>query len=242
MSGRGSRAPDEGARPERDHRDGVRAAAPLAIAVLGFGVSFGVLARSSGLGILAPIVMSATTFAGSAQFAATSILGGGGGVAAAVTAAVLLNARYAPIGVSVAPWLRGSRGSRFLRAQLVVDETWAIAAEGEGRFNPRVLVGSGITLYAAWLGGTIIGTAFGRFLGDPASLGLDAAFPALFLALLVPQIRSRLDRSAALLGAAIAIVLTPFTPAGVPIIAASAACLLGLPRGDRRNPSRGRGR
>jgi 4-azaleucine resistance transporter AzlC len=237
MSGTSSSAPDDDARPERDHRDGIRAAAPLAIAVLGFGVSFGVLARSSGLGILAPIVMSATTFAGSAQFAATSILGGGGGVAAAVVAAILLNARYAPIGVSVAPWLRGSRTSRFLRAQLVVDETWAISAEGEGRFNPRVLVSSGLTLYVAWLGGTILGTAFGRFLGDPASLGLDAAFPALFLALLAPQVRTRLDRSAAVLGAGIAIALTPFTPAGVPIVAASAACLLGLPRGDRRDPA-----
>ena len=85
--------------------------------------------------------MSATTFAGSAQFAAASVLGAGGGVAAAVAAAVLLNARYAPIGVSVAPYLTGPWWSRFLHGQLVVDESWAIAAEGEGRFNPKVLRG-----------------------------------------------------------------------------------------------------
>ena len=214
----------------------MRAVAPLAVAVAGFGVSFGLLARSAGMGVVAPIVMSATTFAGSAQFAAVSILGAGGGVAAAVTAAVLLNARYAPIGVSVAPWLAGSRWSRFLSAQLVVDETWAMAAEGEGRFNPHVIVGAGVILYGAWIAGTILGVMFGRFLGDPARFGLDAAFPALFLALLVPQVRSRLDASAAVLGAAIALALTPFAPPGVPIVAAAAACLLGLMARSRSGP------
>jgi 4-azaleucine resistance transporter AzlC len=218
----------EPARNERTHRDGVRAVAPLAIAVVGFGVSFGVLARAAGMGTLAPIVMSITTFAGSAQFAAASVLGSGGTVASAVTAAVLLNARYGPIGVSTAPSLTGSRWSRFLHAQLTVDESWAIAAEGEGRFNPKVLLGAGFVLFVAWVGGTIIGVAFGDLIGDPATWGLDAAFPALFLALLVPQLDGRRAIEAALLGAAIALVLTPFTPVGVPIIAASAACLLGL--------------
>jgi 4-azaleucine resistance transporter AzlC len=220
----------ESARPDRTHRDGVRAVAPLAIAVVGFGISYGVLARAAGMGVLAPIVMSMTTFAGSAQFAAASILDVGGTVAAAITAAVLLNARYGPIGVSIAPSLGGSRWSRFLHAQLTVDETWAVAAEGEGRFNPRVLLGAGLTLYAAWVVGTIIGVTFGDVIGDPDRLGLDAAFPALFLALLVPQLRNRRAVEAAVLGAGIALALTPFTPAGVPIIAASAACLLGLRR------------
>jgi len=218
--------------PERTHRDGIRASLPLAVAVFGFGLSFGVLARASGMGPVAPVVMSAVTFAGSAQFAAIQVLGVGGTVAAAVTAAVLLNARYGPIGVSVAPYLTGPWWSRLLRAQLVVDESWAIAAEGEGRFNHRVLLGSGLALYVAWVGGTILGVIFGDVIGDPARWGLDAAFPALFLALLVPQLRTRDARIVAVLGAAIALALTPFTPAGVPIIAASAACLLGLvPRG-----------
>jgi 4-azaleucine resistance transporter AzlC len=225
----GAQGSEQGGR-QRDHRDGVRAVAPLAIAVFGFGVSYGVLARAAGMGVLAPIVMSLTTFAGSAQFAAASILSSGGGMAAAIAAAVLLNARYGPIGVSVAPYLKGPPISRFFHAQLVVDETWAVSAEGEGRYNPRVLLGAGVTLYAGWVLGTAIGVAFGKVLGDPARLGLDAAFPALFLALLVPQIRSRLDGFAALAGAAIALVLIPFTPAGIPIVAAGAACLLGLRR------------
>ncbi|MGH2540386.1 MAG: AzlC family ABC transporter permease [Actinomycetota bacterium] len=218
----------EPARNDRTHRDGVRAVAPLAIAVVGFGVSFGVLARAAGMGSVAPVVMSLITFAGSAQFAAASILGTGGTVAAAITAAVLLNARYGPIGVSIAPSLTGGRWSRFLHAQLTVDESWAIAAEGDGRFNPRVLLGAGVTLYAAWIVGTVLGVAFGDVIGDPSRWGLDAAFPALFLALLVPQLRDRRAVAAAVVGAVIALALTPFTPAGVPIIASSLACLLGL--------------
>ncbi|HET7870493.1 MAG TPA: AzlC family ABC transporter permease [Actinomycetota bacterium] len=217
-------------RPARRYRDGARAVAPLAVAVLGFGISFGLLARSAGMSWLAPIVMSATTFAGSAQFAAVSILGAGGTVSAAVIAAVLLNLRYGPIGVSVAPWLDGPAWWRFLRAQLVVDESWAVAAEGEGRFDPRILVGAGLLLYLAWVAGTAIGALGGQALGDPKTLGLDAAFPALFLALLLPQLRNRRSILAAVLGGAIALALMPVAPAGVPIIAASAGCLIGVGR------------
>jgi 4-azaleucine resistance transporter AzlC len=214
----------------RSYRHGVRAIAPLTIAAAGFGVSFGLLARAAGWGWLAPIVMSATTFAGSAQFASASIMSAGGTVAAAIAAGLLLNARYAPIGVTVAPWLEGPVWSRLLRAQLVVDESWAIAAEGEGRYHPKVLVGAGVGLYVAWVAGTAIGSIGAQAIGDPSRFGLDAAFPALFLALLVPQVRDRLALSAALLGGAIALALTPMVPAGVPIVAASVACLLGVRR------------
>jgi predicted branched-subunit amino acid permease len=83
-------------------------------------------------------------------------------------------------------------------------------------------------LYLAWNAGTIIGAAAGESLGDPADLGLDAAFPALFLALTAPLLRNREAVAAALLGAALALVLTPLVPAGLPVLAASAACLVGL--------------
>ncbi len=218
------------AEPTRRYRDGVRAVAPLAVAVAGFGVSFGLLARSAGMGWLAPVVMSATTFAGSSQFAAVSILEAGGTTGAAVAAAVLLNARYGPIGISVARSVPGGVLARFLRSQLVVDESWAISATADGGHDPRLLVGAGLTLYVTWVAGTAVGVAFGDVLGDPAALGLDAAFPALFLALLAPQIRSRRAARTAALGAAIAVVLTPLTPPGVPIVAAAGACALGLVR------------
>jgi 4-azaleucine resistance transporter AzlC len=212
-------------------RQGAITAVPLAIAVGLFGVSFGVLSASTGgMGAIPAVIMSVTTFAGSAQFAAASVLGSGGQPIAAIAAALLLNARYLPIGVSVAPSLTGGPLSRFLRAQLVVDESWAIAARGEGRFDPHRLVGAGIVLWLAWVIGTIVGVIGGEALGDPATLGLDAAFPALFLALLVGQLRSRDAVAAAVLGAGIAVALVPFAPSGVPIIAAAAAALIGLLR------------
>ncbi|MGI8421206.1 MAG: AzlC family ABC transporter permease [Gaiellaceae bacterium] len=211
------------------YRVGARAIAPIAVAASFFGVSFGLLARSAGFGWAAPLVMSLTTFAGSAQFATVSILRDGGGAVAAIAAAVLLNARYGPIGISVAHGFTGGCVRRLLEAQLVVDESWAIAV-GRGQFDRRVLVGAGLVLYAAWNLGTAVGLVGGRFLGDPNRLGLDAAFPALFLALLAPQLRGRRPVTAALVAAAIALVLIPFAPAGVPIVAASAACLLGWRR------------
>jgi 4-azaleucine resistance transporter AzlC len=195
-----------------------------------FAISFGVLAGAAGMGRLAPVVMSATTFGGSAQFAAASILDEGGAVAAAIAAAILLNARYVPIGISVAPIFQGPAWRRLLEGQLVVDESWAIANQGHGRFDRGVLLGAGLVLYVCWVVTTAIGAVAGDLLGDPERLGLDAAFPALFLALLVPQVRSRIMLVAALGGAAVALALVPIAPAGVPILAAAAVCLLGWRR------------
>jgi 4-azaleucine resistance transporter AzlC len=212
------------------YRDGARLITPIAFAAAAFGASFGILAPTAGFGGPAAVVMSATTFAGSAQFAVVSTLAAGGSVAAAIVSAVLLNARYAPISVSVAPVFRGSLWRRLTESQLIVDESWVVSRRRDGSFNRRVLVGAGLVLYAAWVGGTAIGALVGEAIADPESLGLDAAFPALFLALLVPQLRSRRALAAALLAAGVALVLIPFTPAGIPIIAASAACLLGWRR------------
>jgi branched chain amino acid efflux pump len=215
-------------RAESGYRQGAVLIAPIAIAVLAFGVTFGVLARSAGIGSLAAIVMSATTFAGSAQFAAASILGAAGGTATAIAAALLLNARYVPIGISVAPGFRGSFLRRLLAAQLVVDESWAVASRRG--FDFRIIVGAGAVLYLAWNLGTVLGVVGGSALGNPKRLGLDAAFPALFLALLVPQLRSRRAWMAAAVAAAIALALIPLTRPGIPIVAASAACLIGWRR------------
>jgi 4-azaleucine resistance transporter AzlC len=212
------------------YRDGARAALAVAATVWFFGASFGLVARAAGMGVVAPLVMSATTFAGSAQFAVTSILGAGGGAAAAIAAAVLLNARYAPISISVAPLFRGRLPRRLLESQLIVDESWALASRGGGRFDRRILIGAGLLLYVSWVSGTAVGVLAGDALGDPKDLGLDGAFPALFLALLAPQLRAPRAALAAAVGAVIALVLIPVTPAGTPIIAASAACLLGLRR------------
>jgi predicted branched-subunit amino acid permease len=119
---------------------------------------------------------------------------------------------------------------RLLEAQLIVDESWALSRRSDGRYDRRLLVGGGLVLYACWVGGTALGALVGDRLGDPERYGLDAAFPALFLALLVPQVTSRRALAAALAGGAIALGLIPFVPAGVPIVAATAACFIGWVR------------
>jgi 4-azaleucine resistance transporter AzlC len=202
----------------------------MCIAVAGFGVSFGVLAREAGFGPLAAVVMSGTTFAGSAQFAAAGILEAGGALASAVAAAILLNARYGPIGISAASALGGPLWQRLLLAQLVVDESWAVATRPDGRVDRRIVIGAGLALYLTWATFTAVGALGAAVLGDPEALGLDAAFPALFLALLWPQVRDGLAIAAALLGAGIALALLPFAPPGVPIIAAALGCLVGVRR------------
>jgi 4-azaleucine resistance transporter AzlC len=218
---------DEATERQGGIAEGARAVAPIAVAVLAFGASFGILARDAGMGVAAPILMSFTTFAGSAQFAVASVLGSGGAVVAAIAAAVLLNLRYLAVGVSVAPALRGSAARRLAEAQLAVDESWAVAQEG-GRVDRDRLVGAGIVLAVCWCAGTVGGVLGGSALGDPADYGLDAMFPALFLALLAGQIGSRRTRAAALGGAAIALALTPLAPPGVPIVAAAAGAVIAL--------------
>ena len=209
-------------------RDGVRAALPLAIAPLLFGASFGLLAIDAGIGASGAVAMSATTFAGSAQLAAASILEDGGGAASAIVAALLLNARYVPLSLAVASIFPGSRRRRAVESQLIVDESWALAGR-RGRFEYGVLIGAGALLYVVWVGGTVLGTVIGDLL-DPEAIGLDAAFPALFLALLAPYLRSRRALLTALVAGAITLVLIPVAPPGVPIVAASLAALLGLRR------------
>ena len=206
---------------------GARAAAPIAIAVVAFGASFGILARDAGMGVVPPILMSLTTFAGSAQFAVASVLGSDGALAAAIVAAVLLNLRYLAIGVSVAPALRGSPARRLVEAQFAIDESWAVS-QRDGRVDRARLLGAGTVLMASWLAGTIGGVLGGSALGDPADYGLDAMFPALFLALLVGQLDGRRARVSALAGGVIALALTPLLPPGLPIVAAALGAVIAL--------------
>ncbi|MGH3065964.1 MAG: AzlC family ABC transporter permease [Gaiellaceae bacterium] len=210
-------------------RDGVRAAIPLAPSPILFGLSFGVLAEAAGVGAVAAVVMSATTYAGAAQFAAVSVLDVGGTVAAGVLAAVFLNARYAAISLTVASIFPGGRLRRLVESQAIVDESWALSGRS-GRFEWPILVGAGMFFYVCWVGSTALGTVVGGVFEDPNALGLDAAFAALFLALAVPYLRDRKGRRAAALAVAITLVLIPVAPAGLPLVAASAACLLGLRR------------
>jgi 4-azaleucine resistance transporter AzlC len=210
---------------------GARAGLPFALATLVLGISFGMLARSLGWGALAPIVFSVIAFSGSAQFAVASVLGSGGGVLPAFIAAVLLNARFGPMGIAVAPYLKGGPLRRALEGQAVIDASWALASRGGGRFDREFMIGATVPQGAAWIVGTAIGALGGDLIGDPKQLGLDVIFPAFFLALLADELRGgRRAVAVALVAAALAIALVPFTPPGVPVIAACTVALLGLRR------------
>jgi predicted branched-subunit amino acid permease len=202
----------------------VRRGVPFAIAVFAIAISFGVLARPT-MGSIAPIVMSIVAFSAAAQFGALAVLAARGSAGAAIAAGVLLNARYLAMGVALAPSLRGRALSRAAFALTTVDASWAAASRGDGTFDPWYMVGVSIPQYASWILGTLTGVLAGPALGDPRALGLDALFPAFFVALLFAEARGRRRLTAAGGGAGIALGLTPLLPPGLPILAAAAAAV-----------------
>jgi 4-azaleucine resistance transporter AzlC len=211
-------------------RAGIQTSIAVAVAVGLLGISFGVIARQTGFSPVLTIVMSAVVFSGTAQFTAVAILAAGGGVGPAIVGAALMNARYLPMGVALAPSLPGGPVRRGLQGMTVVDAAWALAARGDGTFDRWLMFGSSLAQYAAWVGGTTAGVLAGGAFGDVHALGLDAAYPAFFVALLLGEARTRDARAAALLGAAIALALVAFTPPGIPVMAATLAGLIGLRR------------
>jgi 4-azaleucine resistance transporter AzlC len=216
--------------PRASFRAGLRAGVPFGVASFVLSLSFGVLAREVGFSAVGAIVMSAIVFAGSAQFAAITILGGGGGIAAATAAAALMNSRFLPMGVALAPSLPGRWWRRAVQGQTVVDSSWAMASRGDGSFDRYFLFGTTVPQYVCWIGGTSLGALGGSFIGDIDRLGLDAVYPAFFLSLMFVEMRDRRSRVAALGGGLIALALVPFAPAGIPVLAASLATLIGLRR------------
>ena len=210
-------------------RAGARAGVPFAIAGMVLSMSFGVVARQAGLSAVAAIVMSIVVFAGSAQFAAVAIIGAGGSLGAALVAATMMNSRFLAMGIALAPSLPGGPLKRAAQGQTIVDASWAMAMRDDGSFDRHFLFGATAVQYVTWGLGTVLGVVARGLIGDPNRFGLDAVFPAFFLALLLPELRaSRPALITAGLGAAIAFALTPLLPAGLPILLASSAALLGL--------------
>jgi 4-azaleucine resistance transporter AzlC len=210
-------------------RSGARASVPYSVATTLVGISFGILARPV-MGPVAAIAMSVIVFAGSAQFAALAVLSAGGSAVAAIVAGLLLNLRFVPMGIAIAPSLRCGPLRRALCGEALVDASWAMANRGGGRFDIRFLLGASSLQYPAWVLGTIAGVLGSGAIGDPDRFGLDAIFPAFFLGLLVSELRGSRARAVALIGGVIAFALIPAAPAGVPIVAAALAATLGLRR------------
>jgi len=220
-----TRLPDRTESERARLRAGIMRGRTFGVAVFAIAISFGVLARPI-MGTWPPIVMSIVVFSGAAQLGSLAILTAGGGTGAAIAAGILLNARYLAMGLALAPSLRGRALSRAGFAMAIVDASWAAASTEGGRFDPWYMVGVTVPQYVGWVLGTIIGVLLGHALGDPRALGLDALFPAFFVALLIEEVRGRRKAVAAAGGAGIALVLTPLAPPGLPILAAAAAAIL----------------
>ncbi|MEU5876867.1 AzlC family ABC transporter permease [Spirillospora sp. NPDC047279] len=193
------------------------------------GASFGAIAVSGGLDAWVPIVMSLLVFAGGAQFAAVGVVLAGGSPVAAVVSGLVLNARLLPYGFAVADVL-GGRG-RLVGAHLIMDEGVAFTLrQDDPRGRRAVFWICGVALFAVWNVSVVLGALAGQAIGDTDTFGLDAAFPAVILALVLPALRDRGTRDAALLGAAVALAATPFLPAGVPLLLALTGLLLHVPQ------------
>ena len=200
-----------------------RDAVAIGVAAGAYAVSYGVLAVSAGLTVAQACAMSLLVFTGATQFAVVGVLAGGGGIGAALGPGLLLAARNAVYGLALTRILRGGRPLRALKAQLVIDETTAMARAHED--DPeRAFLATGYSVFVFWNVGTLAGALLGSGIGDVRDYGLDAMFPAAFLALLAPQLRRPGAPVTAVAGALIAVALLAFVPAGVPILAA----LLGL--------------
>jgi len=206
----------------------VGASVTLGIAAGVFAIAFGVGTVSAGGTVLQACVMSLLVFTGASQFSAVSVVASGGSTASALGGAMLLAARNGVYGLTMSRDLDGSLGRRLVAAQLTIDESTAMAtAQDDPAARRAAFWITGCAVFVFWNLGTLIGALAGEAI-NPETFGLDAAFPAGFVAMLAPHLRTRLGRVVAIVGALICLVLVPFTPIGVPILCASAATLIGL--------------
>lgn len=202
----------------------IRDAVGIGVATGAYGLSFGAISVASGLDLPQTCALSVLLFSGGSQFALVGVLGGGGSAVAAAGTAILLGTRNALYGLRLSPLL-GLRGwRRPVGAQLVIDESSAMAlGHPPGREARLAFWATGLSVFVLWNLGTLLGALGGQLLRDPRVLGLDAAVPAAFLALLAPRMRTRDPWMIALVAAATALVAVPFVPAGVPVLLAAAA-------------------
>jgi 4-azaleucine resistance transporter AzlC len=197
----------------------VRDIAAIAVAAGFVGLSYGAIATASGLPAWAVVAMSVVVFAGGSQFLAVGTLAAGSPIAA-ILGGLLLNARHLPFGLAVADVLDGGWGRRLVGTHLMVDESVAFAMAASDPARRRAsywLAGAGI--FVLWNLGTVAGVEIGAAVGDPARYGLDAAFPAALLALVMPRFSDPAARRVALLGATVA-VAAPVLLALIGLVAA----------------------
>lgn len=199
------------------------------------GLSFGAITVSGGLPFWLPMLLSLVVFAGAAQFMFIGLVVSGGNLVAAVLAGLLVNARHLPFGFAIADVLVGSRLQRLLGSHLVIDESVAfVLAQRDPTKRRQAFWVCGLGLFVCWNLGVLAGAFGGTWIADTDVLGLDAAFPAVLLALVLPSLKDKSTRRAVFTGVLVALLATPFLPPGLPVLLALVGILAALPRGSQR--------
>jgi predicted branched-subunit amino acid permease len=198
----------------------------VATATGAYGVSFGAIGATSGFTVLQTCVLSLLVFTGASQYAMVGVVASGGSLWSGTTTALLLGTRNTLYGLRLASLLRLRGWRRLLGAQIVIDETTAMALKPKEPQDARLgFYATGVGIYVLWNIATFVGAVAGDAIGDTDAYGLDAAVPAAFLALLWPRLNSAFTRLTALAAAALALALVPVTQPGFPVIAAAAVAL-----------------
>lgn len=224
--------------PPGERRAIVRDGVAVGIASGTYGISFGAISVTSGLDVWQTCVLSLLVFTGASQFALIGVIGAGGSPLSGAATALLLGSRNTLYGLRLAPLLAWTGWRRFAAAQLVIDESTAMAINRDSRLAARTgFLSTGLAVFVLWNLATLLGAVGGRSLGDPRTFGLDAAVGAAFLALLWPRLRDRRNQVVAALGAAVALGLVPVTAAGVPVLAAGGVALLAGIISSRDDPT-----
>ena len=204
--------------------DTIKAIILVCLAVGVVGMSYGSLAMAYGFPVWVPFLLSITVLAGASEFMFIGIVASGGNPLAAAAAGLLVNARHVPVGVTVRE-LVGKRGLSFLGCHIMNDESVVFGLSQktpEQRKAAYWLCGLGVAI--VWPLGTLLGTIVGKLLPDLETIGLDAVFPAILLALVVPAFKNRTTLIRACSGAALSLAAVPFAPVGLPVLLS----LLGL--------------
>jgi predicted branched-subunit amino acid permease len=199
----------------------IRDAIGVGVATGAYGLSFGALSTAAGLSVLETCALSALMFTGASQFALIAVVGSGGSPLTGAVTAILLGARNGLYGLRLAPILGVKGGRKALASHLVIDESTAMAVGRDSGEAARLgFWATGLAVFGGWNLATLLGAAGARAVSDPRVLGLDAAAPAAFLALLAPRMHAPEPWAVALAGALMAVIAAPFVPAGVPVLLA----------------------
>jgi 4-azaleucine resistance transporter AzlC len=205
----------------------IRDSLGVGIATGAYGVSFGAVSVAAGLSVPQTCALSLLMFTGASQFALVGVVAAGGAPASAALTALLLGTRNTLYGLRLAPLLSWTGWRRVAAAQILIDESTAMAVTRKSTPAARVgFLTTGVTIFVLWNLFTLVGAVAGSTIGDPRSYGLDAAVGAAFLALLWPRLANPRNRFVAVAAAAVALGLVPVTAAGVPVLAAGGVALL----------------